>query len=140
MSKKEKLPAKNKKFQANQYQSDPRQLEFLALYLNPQSDTYSNALESALKAGFSQEYAETITYQMPKWLSENLGKRQRMLQKAENNLETILDYDDIDGGKRKIKADITKFVAERLGKKWYGQEKGTTAIQVNIQSDRDKYE
>lgn len=112
----------------------PQQELFLAAYTNPKSDTFGNALQSGLKAGYSQEYSESITYQLPEWLMENLGDM-KMLRKAERVLEKTLeeDYDEqeilVDGlptGKvkrepalSKIKQDSAKFVAERLGKKKY---------------------
>lgn len=105
---------------ANQYEVDPRQALFLSYYLNPKSETFSNALQSALKAGYSQEYAENITNQMPDWLAENLGK-EKMLKKAESNLEKILESPIIDKDNRidKVVADVSKFTASRLGKdKW----------------------
>ena len=40
----------------NQYKPDPRQALFLKHYLDPKSPTFSNALQSALKAGYEQEY------------------------------------------------------------------------------------
>ena len=111
---------------------DPRQTAFLAYYLNPKSGTFSNALQSALKAGYSQEYSESITTQMPEWLAENLG-RSRMLNSAEKNLIEFLEMDTNNVGRTVkgdefdfndprlvgIKADITKFVVSRLNKsKW----------------------
>ena len=39
---------------------DPRQTAFLTYYLDPKSETFSNALQSGLKAGYKQEYAENI--------------------------------------------------------------------------------
>lgn len=75
----------------NQYTPpDPRQSVFLAFYLDPKSETYSNALQSALKAGYAQEYAESITAQMPAWLSESLGDNQRVL-KAQQHLDEVLE-------------------------------------------------
>lgn len=97
---------------------NPKQIAFLAGYTNPNSPTFGNALQSALKAGYAQQYAESITAQMPDWLLENLGDIKR-LQKAERNLDRALDIDikDKDHGEKGLKA--TLFVAERLGKKKY---------------------
>lgn len=78
---------------ANQYLADPRQSLFLSYYLDPKSKTFSNALQSALKAGFAQEYAESIMSLMPTWLSEKLGNASPMLMKAERNLEEVLDME-----------------------------------------------
>lgn len=105
---------------ANQYEVDPRQALFLSYYLNPKSETFSNALQSALKAGYSQEYSESLTFQMPDWLSESLGT-DKLLRKAENNLDSILDFPIKNslGQPDKVVADVSKFVVGRLGKqKW----------------------
>ena len=122
MAKKKKVGSKIKKVsknnpnKVNQYTDpDPRQALFLSKYLNPDSPTFANALQSALKAGYSQEYAGQLTSQMPKWLLENLRKPQ-LLKKAENNIGKFLSDDYIDNDK--IKADITKFTLSNLGKHW----------------------
>ena len=92
---------------------DPQQVKFLQYYLDFNEETFSNAYQSAVKAGYSDEYAKTITFQLPKWLSENLDGT-KMLNKAESNLDNLLDSDDA-----RIKLDSTKFVASRLCKvKW----------------------
>lgn len=80
----------------NQYtEPDPRQSLFLAYYLDPKSDSFSNALQSCLKAGYSKEYGENITSIMPKWLSESIGD-QELLHKAEKRLKQILDFEPVD--------------------------------------------
>lgn len=126
---------KNNPNGANQYKVDPRQALFLAYYLDPKSDTFSNALQSALKAGYEQQYAESLTAKMPDWLSEKVGDK-LMLSKAEKNLNEMLDMPvrtleweghgedaeqvvTTEPALVKIKQDTAKFVAERLGKgKW----------------------
>lgn len=92
-------------------QPDPRQAEFLKAYLNPKSETYSNARQSALKVGYSKEYAENILSLEPAWLSENIDT-EKMVEKAMRNLMKLLDEVE----DKRILLDTTKFVAERLGK------------------------
>lgn len=104
---------------------DPRQAEFLKRYLDPKSKTFSNALQSALKAGYSQDYAENITVQLPKWLEEKLGK-EKLVKKAEKVLENCLDYSDEEPVKMKLKQDTAKFVASRLGKKNWSERQELT--------------
>lgn len=53
--------------------ADPRKVLFLANYFDRESPTWGNAKQSAIRAGFSVEYAECITYQRPDWFSEFLG-------------------------------------------------------------------
>jgi hypothetical protein len=144
---------------ANQHLIDPRQQFFLAYYLDPKSETFSNALQSALKAGYAQEYAENLLSKLPDWLTDKVGKL-NLLAKAERNLEEFLELPSkvqamgpfgplfemkettvkLKNGKKKkkkvkgdaimvyagsllkVKADVTKFVAERIGKSDYGKD------------------
>lgn len=93
-----------------------QQIDFLRYWTDPTSKTFGNGLQSALKAGYSEEYANNITAQMPGWLSENIGKKKRLLSKAEKNLESILDKGVDDKESLKIVADTSKFIAETVGK------------------------
>lgn len=84
------MQKKNNPYGANQWFSDPRQELFLKEYTNPKSPLWGNALQSALKAGYTQEYSESITAKMPTWLAEAVGKS-KIIEKAEKNLENALD-------------------------------------------------
>lgn len=132
---------------------EPRQIAFLKNYLDPKSDTFSNALQSGIKAGFSEEYSSNITSLMPDWLSENIGRTQ-MLKKAEKNLEEMLDMpiqtlewqgrgEDAeqvvitDVGLVRIKQDTSKFVVSRLNKEKWSERSELTGkdggeIKINI--------
>lgn len=76
--------------------ADPRQLLFLTYYLDPKSETFSNAFQSAVKAGFSEAYANGIVASAPEWLKEKVEDlyHDNMLRKAERNLNGILDLPD----------------------------------------------
>jgi len=50
--------------------SDPRQTLFLQLYYDKASPTWGNAKQSAIAAGYTEEFACRITYKMPKWWSD----------------------------------------------------------------------
>ena len=119
---------------------DPKQIEFLKNYLNPKSKTFGNAKQSALKVGYSNKYAENLMNVMPQWLGDNM-ENLTMVKKAEKNLDEFLDlditnkgitkdgkeiyeYDDV--GKLRVKADISKFVAERLNKKKWSERRELT--------------
>lgn len=95
----------------------PQQELFLATYTDPKSDTFSNALQSALKAGYSQEYAENITHLLPDWLSESIGKS-RIIIKAERNLDIALEggLDDLEKGGKPIQWKATEFSLKTQGK------------------------
>lgn len=111
---------------ANQYESDPRQSLFLAYYLDPKSETFSNAYQSAVKAGYEDEYAKVILNKDLDWLSESV-KSSDLLQKAEKRLKQILDFEPVDEeGKidnsllaNQMKAII--LVAKGLGKTKYAE-------------------
>ncbi len=102
----------------------PQQELFLSSYTNPKSDTFGNAKQSAIKANYSESYADNIMDFMPEWLWENMGDMQR-LRKAEKNLTEVQNLNVIDEqGKvdtnlldKRIKVDL--FIAERLGKHKY---------------------
>jgi hypothetical protein len=105
---------------ANQYQLDPRQKLCWDLYVNPKSKTFGNALQSALKAGYERTSAEHITLQ--DWFLEKT-RRLNMLSKAEKVLDEALELPRqvnkegmIDSGLERVKTDVAKFLAERLGK------------------------
>lgn len=102
----------------------PQQEKFLAEYTNPKSDSFSNAVQSALKAGYTENYANNITGLMPEWLFENIGDMKR-LRKAERNLDEVQNLDIYnEEGKpdaqlidKRTKVDM--FIAERLNKDKY---------------------
>ncbi len=108
----------------------PRQIEFLRFYNDPNSETFGNAKQSALKAGYSEEYSSNLTGQFPEWLSENISRRKRLLEKAEKNLEEALDMDSaVIANKEgtlieannidivKVKVDVSKHITKTLGSK-----------------------
>ena len=80
---------------ANQHQPDPRQSVFLANYLDPKGKNFSNAYQSALTAGYEEEYAKTILSQDLTWLSDSL-KDNQLLYKAEKRLNQLLDFEPVD--------------------------------------------
>lgn len=94
----------------------PRQVEFLKYYTEKTSETYNNAYRSALKAGYSENYASNLTDKGLSWLVESVGDNV-MLHKAERNINEFLD----DKEDKKVKADMTKFVASRLNKRKWGE-------------------
>ncbi|HEY1645451.1 MAG TPA: hypothetical protein VGF75_03630 [Candidatus Saccharimonadales bacterium] len=53
---------------------DPRQLRFMALYLDPESLSFGNCYQSAIQAGFSDQTSRNLTHNKPKWYSETLGQ------------------------------------------------------------------
>lgn len=90
---------------------DPRQLLFLEYYNNPKEDTFSNAYQSAIKAGYSEEYAKTIVSRDLEWVSEDVRRRKRILNKAEIRGELLIDSLD-----ERVSADMVKHFTKTLGK------------------------
>jgi len=120
---------------------DPRQAVFLAYYLDPKSETFANALQSGIRAGFSKEYSESILSRDLDWLAESVGDN-ALLKKAEKRLNEILDFEpkDLDGKidnallANQMKAVI--LVTKGLGKSKYSERtehtgKGGSAIEVH---------
>lgn len=102
----------------------PQQEMFLSYYTNPKSETFSNAVQSALKAGYSESFANNITGIMPDWLFESIGDQKR-LRKAESNLNQVQNLEIVDDT-GKVATDILRertkvdmFIAERLNKQKY---------------------
>ena len=57
--------------QANQWTNSPQQNEFLRFYLDPeQEETWGNAYHSAIKAGYSESYANSIIKLAPQWIQQ----------------------------------------------------------------------
>lgn len=136
---------------------DPRQAEFLNNYLDPSSKTYGNALQSALKAGYSQEYAESITAKAPQWLSENVGeygdrfkdddlhkKHMELLSKE----EILTRWNGATGEIEFVKTGQVDTQAVKAGldmayklKKKYPQNNNNTVvpIQINFNEDKERF-
>ena len=92
----------------------PQQIDFALRFYVPTSETYGNAMQSALASGFSQSYAKNITRFDLKWLekvlSEIIGKstdKKNMVEKAKKVLDESLDSKD-----ERIKSDVAKFIAK----------------------------
>lgn len=120
---------------ANQFLLDPRQAKCWAAYVDPTSKTFANAKQSAIAAGYDEEYAGQIT--TSQWFLVKL-RRIAMVAKAEEvfhstlNISTlvpvmgafgpIVDKETkepvmkIDHNLLRIQNDTAKFVAETQGK------------------------
>lgn len=98
---------------------DPRQRLCWNNYIDQKSPTFSNALRSAIAAGYSDGYATTITNQV--WWKDK-KRRTHLLGKAEKVMDKILDLTAEDEqGKIKadvlrVQADTAKHITKTLGK------------------------
>jgi len=105
---------------ANQYQLDPRQKNCWDFYTNPKSETFANATQSAIKAGYTDGTANTIT--ATEWFIGKLWKLNAVM-KGENKLKELMELplkdpsnDKIDIGIARIQADVAKYLTTTLGK------------------------
>lgn len=104
---------------ANQYNLDPRQKLCWDLYVNPKSETFGNATQSAVKAGYEYDYADQIT--TSEWFKGRL-RRLNMLGKAEKALDETLEYNPIneegkiDPAIARVRLDAAKHITNTLGK------------------------
>lgn len=118
----------------------PQQELFLSYYTNPKSETFSNAVQSALKAGYKENYANNITGLMPDWLFESIGDLKR-LKKAEKVLDETLEYDPLDEkgiintSLLSIQNKTAQFITERLNKDKYSAK---SEIDINILTKEEK--
>lgn len=124
---------------ANQYQPDPRQSLFLASYLDPTSETFSNAYRSALKAGYEEEYAKVILHKDLDWLSESVRDND-LVAKAEKALLEALEYltvgedGKVDSGVGRLKLDAAKLVLKGLAKDRFSERVEQTGKDGNVLS------
>jgi hypothetical protein len=115
----EKTDSPTNPYKVNQFTLDPRQLLCWKSYTDPKSETFGNARQSAIKAGYEEDYANQIT--VTEWFKVKV-RRIGLLDKAEKVLEETLDLDTLDeeGKKDKglhaLKLDAAKFIAKTQGK------------------------
>lgn len=88
---------------------DPRQALFLEYYLKPGTETFNNIYQSALKAGYSESYAENFRTKERTWMSDHVGEvtKDELVKKAKKVLKKSLDSQD-----EKLAQDTAKFVAK----------------------------
>lgn len=102
---------------------DARVTLFKAFYTDPKSEGFANCRRSAIMAGYSEEYADTITYQMPKWLEELLEDdammRADMLRRAQKNIKEVLTTNPDTIEEKKIWYKASEYVTGTLGKDHY---------------------
>lgn len=92
----------------------PQQIKFVMFYYLPDSPTYGNARQSALRAGFSDKYSRNITVKNLNWIKDVVleigGKgvtKDKLVRKAKRVLDKSLDSED-----EKIAQDTAKFIAK----------------------------
>lgn len=105
-----------------------QQMAFKNAYVDPSSETFSNAYRSALKVGYSEEYAKVITTQGYEWYSEILRDK-KLLDLAEAALMDTVEMVPIDKeGNRdaalsRVRLDASKFALSGLAKQKWAEQK-----------------
>ncbi len=127
---------------------DPRQAKTIALYKNPNSETFGNLKQSMIRAGYPETSTNSIYTTKPKWLTENITKQVDMIQQAEDNLQRYNSIKvDIEGDDKnaidiaKLQIDVSKFILKTLGKGKYGTDDNSEKVpdvQINIVNYSDR--
>lgn len=96
---------------ANQWQSNPRQQMFLENYFTPESETFGNVFRSAIKAGYRESYARSLTRKQNNqlWLAEYLQNTKLTPEHITSGITNIATND-------KYKASDRLKAYELLGK------------------------
>ena len=126
----------------------PMQLDFIKNYTSPSSDTYSNAVQSAVRAGYTLSYAQSHAHRrLVPLISEKISqkenriisqatKHEKMLAKAEENLQKDLDITDDEGPTmRALRNKTTTFIAETVGKATFSKHQALNTVHVALVSD-----
>lgn len=119
---------------------DPRQDLVISYYRDPNSTSFGNMKRSMIRAGYSENYANTQAGREISWLKQ-AKDTVFMLEQAEQNLrESLTMHTDLEKPTKtdiellKIKMDSSKFTLKTLARSKYEpeNEKADTNIQVNI--------
>lgn len=119
---------------------DQRQIQCIAFYKDPKSDTFGNFHQSLIRAGYSPKYAKKQLAKNTKWLLDNIQSDVHLIQKAESNLKKVIEK-DIPFTKEnieqyKLKLDASKFIIKNTKYK-DTDEKQSAQVQVNIVQYKD---
>ncbi len=70
----------------------PRQSAFIRNYLDPTSETYNNGLQSALRAGYAQKYAEQLVSRDLPWLDaiSDTVSTEEIVKEARKNIRNAV--------------------------------------------------
>jgi len=131
-----------------------RMQDFWLHYTSPTSATFDNVYKSAIKAGYKEGYArrdasvklvpacKKLMTKTQEEVDEAAARRVRILTQAEKNIEEYVASSPDDPTDKKIKADMTKFASERLGKDHYStrSESVNSSIQLLTVDAREALE
>jgi hypothetical protein len=105
---------------ANQYQLDPRQKACWEFYTDIKGETFGNATQSAIKAGYTVGTADTIT--TTEWFIGKLWKLNATYT-GERKMKQLMELEivdpesaKVDVGIARIQADLAKYLTSTQGK------------------------
>lgn len=86
------IPEQDKSLEASESEIilTEQQALFLDYYYDPGSPTWYNAKQSAIRAGFGENYACQITYRQPDWWLD-MVRRQPFIKKIEKHFDEVLN-------------------------------------------------
>lgn len=107
----------------------PRQSAFMRAYSEPTSSSFGNSYQSALTAGYSDQFARNLTHLNPKWLSDFIENSVTTIQ-PEQLTQVLSDvvYSDTE-------PTIIKLKAAELLMKYHGmlkQQQTAKTVTLNI--------
>lgn len=105
---------------ANQYQLDPRQKLCWDFYVDPKSETFGNGTQSAIKAGYTEGYADAVLsadwFCVKLWELNSVFNSVKVFKEVFEASHIDPQTNKIDSGVLRIKADVAKFLASTKGK------------------------
>lgn len=104
---------------------NPQQQAFKEAYMNPKSETFGSATQSAIKAGYGKQYAEQILSDGGTWISEVIGDLKRA-QRADQVLDETMNYKEKDPATRGLKLKAAVFVAGGMNREKYANRNEVT--------------
>jgi phage terminase small subunit len=95
----------------NELKPNPSQEYCWSLYINPESETFGNAYQSAIKAGYTDNTATIIT--SSNWFKEKLRRLNRS-DRAVKNLEEVIELkkEEMLDEKGMLRTDLLKHRSE----------------------------
>lgn len=115
---------------------DPKKALVISYYSDPNSETFGDAKNSMLRAGYSVANAKDP--QKLQWLNAHRASFDvNLIKKAEKNLDRIASINIKLENKlgvevAKLQADVSKFILDRLARSKYGKTEEQKAPEITI--------
>lgn len=121
---------------------NPKQRLFVEYFTNPKSPSFGKIQESGVRAGYSENTASQLidrgSPELIEQLEEATERRARLLFKAENKLETLLNaYSE------PVQAQVAIHLTKTLGKAYYSERTEVTGANggpvTNLEIDSEAF-